>query len=199
MSLSRKILLIAGLALIGLGGLIYAALANILSQNGQDEAGVSYLTVSVVVAGGGFFLVTLLLMNQLVLARLARLNAAISGMSASGDLSKRLEIDGRDELAGLALEINNMLGSLQASQQAAQRARAPLGAQDSSQLSDYPALVTLPAAASLGENGRAEGNAEPALSDSGKPFADIFRARPSVVSLRISRTPLSAHWNQVSF
>src|SRR5947207_1167715 len=113
MSLSRKTLLIASLALAGLVGLLYAALASIASKDAQDEMVVSYVMVSVVVAGGGFFLVTLLLMNQLVLARLARFHATISMIGASGDFSRRLEIDGRDELAGLALEINTMLRALQ--------------------------------------------------------------------------------------
>src|SRR5438067_6144662 len=113
MSLSRKTLLIASLALASLGGLLYAALGSILSGGMRDEMVVSYVTVSVVVAGGGFFLVTLLLMNQLVLTRLERLNSAVVRISASGDFSKRLEIDGRDELAGLTLEINTMLRRLQ--------------------------------------------------------------------------------------
>ena len=118
MSLGRKTLLIATLALAGLGGLLYAAMTNILSTGVEEEMVISYVTVSVIVAGGGFFLVTLLLMNQLVLTRLARLNATISAMSASGDFSRRLQIDGRDELAGLALEINALLRALQESRSA---------------------------------------------------------------------------------
>src|SRR5437867_3107092 len=118
MSLGRKTLLIATLALAGLGGLLYAAMTNILSKGVEEEMVISYVTVSVIVAGGGFFLVTLLLMNQLVLTRLARLNATISAMSASGDFSRRLQIDGRDELAGLALEINALLRALQESRPA---------------------------------------------------------------------------------
>jgi len=115
MSLSRKTLIIASLALGGLVALLYVALANILSNGAQDEMVVSYVMVSIIVVGGGFFLVTLLLMNQLVLTRLARFNAAIRGIGGSGDFSRRLEIDGRDELAGLALEINSMLRDLQES------------------------------------------------------------------------------------
>ena len=116
MSLGRKTLLIASLALAGLGSLIYGALTSILVGGTQDAMLVSYLTVSVVVAGGGFFLVVLLLMNGLVLTRLKRLNNTIIEISAREDFSQRLEIDGRDELAGLALEINGLLRSLQQSQ-----------------------------------------------------------------------------------
>src|SRR6185369_12177142 len=115
MSLSRKTLIIASLALGGLVALLYVALANIVSNGAQDEMVVSYVMVSIIVVGGGFFLVTLLLMNQLVLTRLARFNAAIRSIGLSGDFSRRLEIDGRDELAGLALEINTMLRDLQES------------------------------------------------------------------------------------
>jgi PAS domain S-box-containing protein len=115
MSLSRKILLISSLALAGLGGLLYTALSSILSQGPHDQMVVSYVAVSVVVAGGGFFLVTLLLMNQLVLTRLARLRSAVHRISSSEDFSRRLEIDERDELASVALEINHLLQSCQRS------------------------------------------------------------------------------------
>src|SRR6185436_15808655 len=47
MSLSRKTLLISTLALLGLGELLYAALASILYRGPQDQMVVSYLTVSV--------------------------------------------------------------------------------------------------------------------------------------------------------
>src|SRR4051812_39644705 len=98
MSLGRKTILLGGLALAGLGSLLYAALASILTHNAQDELAVSYLMVSVVVAGGGFFLLILLLMNRLVLTRLARLAKAVSNIGATGDLSQRVEIDGRNEI-----------------------------------------------------------------------------------------------------
>ena len=123
MSLGQKTLLIASLALTGLGFLLYLSLANILSPGSRDEIIVSYVTVSVVVAGGGFFLVTLLLINQLVLTRLGRVNAAIRKVGASHDFSKRLEIDHADELGALSLEINGLLGSLQEAQQAALSAK----------------------------------------------------------------------------
>lgn len=118
MSLGRKTIVFGGLALAGLAYVLYAALASILwNNNAQEELMVSYLAVSVVVTGGGFFLVTLLLMNKLVLSRLEHLQTTIRSIGASGDFSQRLEIDGRDELAGIALEINNLLRVAQEAQE----------------------------------------------------------------------------------
>ncbi len=195
MSLGRKTLLIASLALAGLGGVLYAALASILSQNVQDEMMVSYLAVSVVVAGGGFFLVTLLLMHKLVLTRLARLNAAISSISASGDFSKRLEIDGRDELASLAFEINTLLATLPALPRLVQSANseaapgphalASLQPEENSQVktpdpSEGSRIIPLPMAAmARGHSGSDEGGD----GDSGRLFREIFRTAPVALAI----------------
>ena len=65
MSLRRHTLLIASPALAGLGALIYAALANILSNRPSEEIALSYVTASVVIVTGGLFLLTVLLMNRL--------------------------------------------------------------------------------------------------------------------------------------
>jgi len=189
MSLGRKTLLISTLALAGLGAVLYAALASILSHSAEDEMAVSYLGVSVVVAGGGFFLVTLLLMHKLVLARLERLNAAISTISAGGDFSRRLEIDGRDELGSLAFEINNLLANLPAPARLTQSSnpQAPSGPQvlgsscpEKTSQTIGSRIIPLPSAGMV--RGRSEldvcGDGE-----GGRLFQEIFRTAPVALAL----------------
>ncbi|MBM4445456.1 MAG: HAMP domain-containing protein [Chloroflexi bacterium] len=69
------------------------------------------MTVSVV-----FALVTILLINRLLLARLFTVSSSISKIRGSGDLSKRVPEHGKDELSDLGANINGMLSSLQQSQ-----------------------------------------------------------------------------------
>jgi len=69
------------------------------------------MTVSVV-----FALVTILLINRLLLARLFAVSSSISKVRGSGDLSKRVPEQGKDELSDLGANINGMLSSLQQSQ-----------------------------------------------------------------------------------
>jgi sensor domain CHASE-containing protein/HAMP domain-containing protein len=60
-----------------------------------------------------FIVLTLVIIERLVLVRLARLSHGVDDIGASGDLNRRLEVDGTDELAGLAKDINKMLQDLQ--------------------------------------------------------------------------------------
>lgn len=62
-----------------------------------------------------FGFVVLFLMEKMVLSRLVALNTSVRGISVSSDLSTRLSIKGRDELSGLAIEVNKMLESLEQS------------------------------------------------------------------------------------
>jgi signal transduction histidine kinase len=58
----------------------------------------------------------MLLLEKVVLSRLARLNASVGSISTSSDLSKRVSITGKDELSSLADAINGMLAALEQSQ-----------------------------------------------------------------------------------
>lgn len=58
----------------------------------------------------------LLLLERLVLSRLSAMSAGVSQIRRSGDVSQRLEVRGRDELAALARNINGMLGALESAQ-----------------------------------------------------------------------------------
>ena len=77
-----------------------------------------YFIVSLVAAGMVFLVVTLVLLRRLVLSPVSRLSAGISSVGSSGDLSARVSVTGKDELASLAGSINGMLGTMQRSQTA---------------------------------------------------------------------------------
>lgn len=59
--------------------------------------------------------IVLLLLDRMVLSRLYRLSAEVQAISASEDLSRRVTVDGRDELAVLKEKINLFLSALEKS------------------------------------------------------------------------------------
>ncbi len=75
-----------------------------------------YLALALLAAGLLFAVLLLLLLDKLVLSRLARLDAAVNAISVSGDLSARVPAHDNDELTGLAHAINRMLQALQQSE-----------------------------------------------------------------------------------
>jgi PAS domain S-box-containing protein len=78
----------------------------------QGQTSLLYLLVSVSLSGLGFIGCTLLLLERVVLSRLSSLSKGVNRVSASKDLSMRLPVAGRDELAHLAHAINGMLGAI---------------------------------------------------------------------------------------
>ena len=84
-------------------------------QRGQNA--IYYLALAVIAVGLFFCGVSLLLIEKLVLSRLTRLSHQVETIGKSGDLSGRLTVNGDDELASLALAIDNMLGALNRYQQ----------------------------------------------------------------------------------
>ncbi|GEM_PF-849383 len=92
----------------------------------RGRATALYSVASLLAAGLVFGVVVLLLVERLVLVRLARLSSEVGHVVASGDLSTRVLADGRDELAALGGVINELLASLEASQAAQERAQQAL-------------------------------------------------------------------------
>lgn len=78
-------------------------------------------------AGFTFGAVTLYLLERIVLSRVANLSERITRIGASGDLSARVGVTGRDELAFLANAINGMLEDLQHAETERYEGRARLG------------------------------------------------------------------------
>ena len=94
----------------------------------QGQASVLYFISSLLAVSLVFGVVTLLLLEKVVLSRLARLSASISSIGASGDLSMRVLMPGKDELSSLAGAINGMLAVLEQSQTERKRAEDALRA-----------------------------------------------------------------------
>ncbi|MBA3533404.1 MAG: PAS domain S-box protein [Ardenticatenales bacterium] len=86
----------------------------------QAETILLYLVLALVTVGVVFGGVNLLMLEQLILARLARLSRDVGQVGESANLSARVNMAGEDELAALAVAINGMLESLESAQRGRQ-------------------------------------------------------------------------------
>jgi len=121
MMLRTKILTIVGLTLACLIALLYGSSQLVLRRSFVDleaQSSVTYLLLSLVIVGVVFGGVTLWLLQRVILSRLDRLGRDVQRVSSSRDPTARVEVTGRDELAGLAEAINGMLEALERSQAA---------------------------------------------------------------------------------
>ncbi|MCS6794271.1 MAG: PAS domain S-box protein [Oscillatoriaceae bacterium SKW80] len=82
----------------------------------QAKRSLKHLIISVIVVGLVFGGCTVLLLEKLVLSRLANLSADVSRIASCRDISLRLALAGSDELSSLAKNINDMLSALQQAQ-----------------------------------------------------------------------------------
>ncbi len=82
----------------------------------QGQATLNLFTLSILAVGLVFSAIALLLLEKLVLARLASLSTSVSNIAANGDPDLRVQMPGADELASLADTINRMLEALGNSQ-----------------------------------------------------------------------------------
>ena len=87
---------------------------RVISRQGQ--ATLELFTFSILAVGLIFSAIALLLLEKLVLARLADLSTSVSNIAANGDPDLRVQMPGGDELASLADTINQMLEALGNSQ-----------------------------------------------------------------------------------
>ncbi len=110
---------VAGYALIrdlrgNLALLLRVETDRIIYRQGQATLGL--FTLSILAVGLVFSAIALLLLENLVLARLADLSTSVSNIGANGDPDLRVHISGKDELASLGGAINKMLEALSNSQ-----------------------------------------------------------------------------------
>ncbi|KYF67079.1 adenylate/guanylate cyclase domain-containing protein [Sorangium cellulosum] len=108
-----------------------------------------YLVLVTVLVGLVFGGVTLLLLEKLVLYRLARLSREVTAIGGVGDLSARVAMPGNDELSRLTGSINGMLTALEVnarrqSQQKAALEQAKAAAEQAHARSDRLLLNILP-------------------------------------------------------
>jgi len=92
----------------------------------QGRASMSYTGISLLLIGIAATVVVFLLLDRMVLGRLARLSAQLQGIRESGDITGRVAADGSDELASLAGDVNAMLISLEGAEQQLESANEDL-------------------------------------------------------------------------
>ncbi|TVR08728.1 MAG: HAMP domain-containing protein [Phormidium sp. GEM2.Bin31] len=79
----------------------------------EGQRALGYLLGSLLLVGGVFGVLTVVLLERLVLRRLARLSQAVSEVGKSQDLTLRVATPGDDELSDLGASINGMLEDLE--------------------------------------------------------------------------------------
>jgi PAS domain S-box-containing protein len=82
----------------------------------QGRASLTYLMASLLLVAVVFAAVPFFMLERTVLRRLAWLTGGVAGIAASRSFSARVPVQGRDELAGLATRINEMLETLERAQ-----------------------------------------------------------------------------------
>ncbi len=105
----------------------------------QAQVSLQTFLIMLLIAGVLFALVTLLLLEKLVLARVLQIIDGIKTIQLKQDLSQRLSVKGEDELSDLPIAINKMLAALELSQQELWQSRAQYQWQ-----ANHDALTELP-------------------------------------------------------
>jgi len=93
----------------------------------QGVATITYFTIALIAVALASLIASLLGLERMVLARVARLDARAHAIGEIGDVSLRMEAIGNDELSRLSLSINGMLAALEHAQitrEQAEEARA---------------------------------------------------------------------------
>lgn len=79
----------------------------------QGEITIRYLAVAIVLVDIAFGIVTVLLLEKLVLARVVNLSTEVNSLDIKSSLATRVSVTGHDEIAALGTAINNMLNALE--------------------------------------------------------------------------------------
>ena len=82
----------------------------------QGQASVSYFILSLLAVGVVLSAVIILLLDRLVLSRFAHLSKSVTSICASGDLSARVSMTGKDELSSIGDTINRILAAVEESE-----------------------------------------------------------------------------------
>ncbi len=82
----------------------------------QGQSGIRYLLFVLIVVGASFGVLTVAMLDRQLLVRVTRLGQSVNQIGAEGNLAARVPVQGQDELAMLAANLNNMLAALQRAQ-----------------------------------------------------------------------------------
>ncbi len=91
------------------------------TMHAEGERSLKFLLFSLVIAGVVFIGLTMMILDRLVLSRIALLISGVGQIRSKEDLGMRLAIPGKDELSNLAMNINRMLEDLEESLQREQK------------------------------------------------------------------------------
>jgi two-component system, sensor histidine kinase len=83
----------------------------------QAQEDIGYFSLSLLVFGLLFIIVIWVVLEKLVISRISSLSENVNRIGSAGDLSARVALPGKDELSGLAANINTMLTSIEKSRQ----------------------------------------------------------------------------------
>lgn len=92
----------------------------------RGEAAASFLAVSLLLVGASAMGSVILAVDRTVLSRLALLSTQVARVGFEVDPSRRVTVEGKDEIADLAADVNGMLDALEASGADLARARDEL-------------------------------------------------------------------------
>ncbi len=83
----------------------------------QTRQQITYFAILLIVFGLVFIIASQLLLNKFVVSRILALSNSVNNLGKRGVLSARVSLPGKDELSGLASNINSMLASIENSRQ----------------------------------------------------------------------------------
>jgi sensor domain CHASE-containing protein len=72
-----------------------------------------YLTFSIIIAAAILCLLMGILLERIILSRIYTLNSDVNAITVSQDRSRRVKVNGKDEITNLSSSVNQMLSSLQ--------------------------------------------------------------------------------------
>ncbi|MBC7226288.1 MAG: PAS domain S-box protein [Thermoflexales bacterium] len=84
----------------------------------QGENAIRFYFYSLLTIGILFGALSMLLLERFAVSRLLRMSTEVDAIGSSGDLSRRVRVQGRDELARLGEAVNRMLEAIQSAQAA---------------------------------------------------------------------------------
>lgn len=81
----------------------------------EGQKTLTYLHISLLLMSIGFFFIFVFIVNKTILNRMTALSNSVNRIGAEGNVTQRVSIPGKDELSGLADNINVMLNSIEKS------------------------------------------------------------------------------------
>jgi diguanylate cyclase (GGDEF)-like protein/PAS domain S-box-containing protein len=81
----------------------------------KGQPGMICFLIALLLSGLVFALVTLFIVERVILSKVGCLNRSVRDIEERRDPSARIAVEGRDEMAGLTIQINRMLGDLEKS------------------------------------------------------------------------------------